>query len=287
MTRFLMSILALALLAGIVRADSIEIIPLHNRPAEELVPVIKPMLDADDSLTGQGFQLILRSDERKLAQIRALVRQLDTAPKQLLISVFQGSERDMRALDVSGQFRYRDEDADIRVGSGGRPPHAGADVHYGTRGAAVSGSTLSTRGRLSDNPIHQLRISEGNEGYIETGESIPYFSGDLWLGAHRPFLEGSVDYRDVTTGFYVLPRVHGDQVSVEISPHKDALSSSYGGAIDTQSAATRVTGPLGQWMPIGGVTEQTSRYRSGIGTRATTQSRNNDSIWIKAELIKY
>jgi len=278
-------ILGFLLFCGIAQADSIETIQLQNRPAAELIPVIQPMLDADGSVTGQGFQLFVRSNERNLAQIRQLVEKLDTAARQLLISVFQGSERDLRALAISGGFRYQDSNADIAVGSGGRPSR-GADVTYSTRGTEITGSALSTRGRLSDNPIHQLRVSEGSEGYIETGASIPYFSGSTWLGAHRPVVEAGVEYKDVTTGFYVLPRVHGEQVTVEISPHKDALSRSHGGAIDTQRASTTVTGPIGHWIPIGGVTDQTRRSSSSIGTYSSTHSRTNDSIWIKADVVQ-
>jgi len=277
-------ILVVALLAGIAQADSIEVIQLQNRPAAEVIPVIEPMLDADGSVTGQGFQLFVRGSEQNLAQIRQLVAKLDTAARQLLISVFQGSDRDLRALAVSGGFGYQDNNANISIGSAGRPSH-GANVTYSTGGASASASTLSTRGRLSDNPIHQLRISEGSAGYIETGQSIPYFSGGTWLGAHRPLVEAGVEYKDVTTGFYVLPRVHGEQVTVEISPHKDALSRSGGGTIDTQRASTTVTGPLGQWIAIGGVTEQSSRSATGIASRSSTESRSNDSIWIKADAV--
>lgn len=297
--RALKPLLGLLLWCCAAGADSIETIQLHHRPAAELIPLIKPMLHANDSVTGQGFQLFVRSSEQNLEQLRRMVEQLDTASQQLLISVFQGSERDLRALAVGGGFNYQGSDGDISVGSGERTTRGGS-VRYSTGGASVNVNTLSTRGRLSDNPIHQLRVSEGAPGYIETGQSIPYFSGPAWWGRHHrdgagveagvePHGAGvvaGVEFKDVTTGFYVLPRVHGDQVTLDISPHKQALSDSRPGTIDTQGASTRVTGPLGQWMTIGGVTDQTSRSSSGIGTRLSTDSRTNDSIWIKAEPVQ-
>ena len=121
-------LLIATLLAAVAQADSIETIQLQNRPAAELIPVIQPMLDAGGSLSGQGFQLFIRTSEQNLAQIRQIVRQLDTAAKQLLISVFQGSERDLRALRVGGGFRYQDDNADISVGSGAGAKR-GADHH--------------------------------------------------------------------------------------------------------------------------------------------------------------
>ena len=76
-----------------------------------------------------------------------------------------------------------------------------------------------------------------------------------------------------------------EQVTVQISPHKDALSRSRSGAIDTQRASTTVTGPVGEWIPIGGVTDQTRRASDSIGSHLSTQSRTNDSIWIKADAV--
>lgn len=276
-------LLALCLAALNVQADSIATIELHNRPADEIIPLVKPMLGPADAITGQGFQVFLRAPPDTQAQVKQMIGALDVAPKMLLISVFQGSDRDLRALRVEGGFQAAGGDGDVSIGtSGGRG--RGADVHISTGNVSGGANVISTRGRLQDNPIHQLRVSEGSEGYIETGQAIPYFSGARWVAPGT--LVGGVDYKDVTTGFYVLPRVHGDQVTLQVSPFKQSLSSKRGGDINTQSAHTTITGRLGEWLPIGGVTQQTQQSRSGIGSYSSTQSRNNESIWIKADLAQ-
>lgn len=284
MKRLILSLLALTLFAATAAADSIEVIELRNRPAADLIPVIRPMLDAGGSLTGQGFQLIVRSNPGNLEQIRHLVNALDTAPEQLLISVFQGTERDLRALAMSGGLRYENDHVEGSAGDHSSQQR-GAGIRYSTDGTSVTARTLATRGRLSDNPIHQLRVTSGSEGYVETGQSIPYFSGSVWRGPRGTSVESAVDYKDVTTGFYVLPRVRGEHVTLEISPHKNAVSQTRAGAIDTQRATTTVSGPLGEWLQIGGVTEQVERSGSGIGNIASTGSRTNASIWIRAERV--
>jgi hypothetical protein len=273
-------LLALCLTAVGVRADSLSTIQLHNRPAEEIIPLVKPMLGPDDAITGQGFQVFLRASPQTQAQIEQIISKLDVAPKMLLISVFQGSQRDLRALRVEGGFQVRDDDGSVRIGSSAERGRGG-NVTFSTRNASGGANVISTRGRLQDNPIHQLRVSEGSEGYIETGESIPYFSGARWLAPGA--VVGSIDYKDVTTGFYVLPRVHGDQVTLQVSPFKQSQSQTRGGDINTQSAHTTITGRLGEWLPVGGVTEQTNQSRSSIGTYSSTQSRGEESIWIKAD----
>ena len=276
----------ISLFAGVALADPIQTIQLKHRPADEIMPVIKPLLGADDSLTGQGYQLFIRTSEKNFEQVRQMVSKLDTAAKMLLVSVFQGNDRELRALGVSGNFQYQDSDAKVGLGSSDKSGQRGADVKYSTRNASAGAHTFSTRGRLSDNPIHQLRISEGSEGYIETGESIPYFSGSYWRGGRHGLVGGGVDYKDINTGFYVLPRIHGEQVTMDVSPYKQSQSRQRGGDIETQSASTRITGQLGEWLAIGGVTGQTRRYNTSVGSYGSTQSRDNASIWIKADLVQ-
>jgi type II secretory pathway component GspD/PulD (secretin) len=277
---------SLSLFAGAAVADAIQTIQLRHRPADEIMPVIKPMLGADDSLTGQGYQLFIRTSDSNFEQIKQMVSKLDTAAKLLLISVFQGNDRELRALGVSGNLEYQDGDANVSLGSTDKSAKRGASVQYSTRNASAGAHTYSTRGRLSDNPIHQLRITEGSEGYIETGESIPYFSGSYWRGGRHGIVEGGVDYKDINTGFYVLPRAHGEQVTLDVSPYKQSQSGKRGGDIETQSASTRITGKLGHWLPIGGITEQTQSSSNRIGSYGSTQSRDNASIWIKADLVQ-
>ncbi len=277
---------SISLFCGAALADPIQSIQLKHRPADEIIPVIKPLLAPDDSLTGQGYQLFIRTSEKNFEQIKQMVSKLDTAAQLLLISVFQGNDRELRALGVSGDFSYQDSQGNVRLGSSNKSAKRGADVQYSTRNASAGAHTLSTRGRLSDNPIHQLRITAGSEGYIETGESIPYFSGSYWRGGRHGIVEGGVDYKDIDTGFYVLPRVHGEQVTLDVSPYKQSQSRQRGGTIETQRASTRITGQLGQWLTIGGVTEQTRRSSTGVGSYGSTQSRGNASIWIKADLVQ-
>ena len=277
---------SISLFTGVTLADSIQTIQLAHRPADEIMPVIKPMLGPDDSLTGQGYQLFIRTSDSNFEQIKQMVSSLDRAAKMLLISVFQGNDRELRALGVSGDFQYQDSNANVSLGSTGKAEKRGAEVQYSTRNASAGAHTFSTRGRLSDNPIHQLRISEGSEGYIETGESIPYFSGSYWRGGRHGIVEGGVDYKDINTGFYVLPRVHGEQATLDVSPYKQSQSRKRGGDIETQSASTRITGKLGQWLAIGGVAGQTRSSSNRIGSYGSTQSRDNASIWIKADLVQ-
>jgi hypothetical protein len=270
---------------GPMLADDITIIELQNRPASEIIPIIKPMLDESGSLTGTDFQLFVQTSPGNLEQVQMMVRKLDIAALQLVISVFQGNDRDLRALSMTGGLNYENDNLNAGIGNRNAPDRErGSSIGYSTRSLSASGSSISTRGRLSDNPIQQLLISDGTEGYIETGQSIPYFSGDIWLGARgRGVVSPGMDYREVPTGFYVLPRVHGNQVTLDVSPYKQSVSKTNSGTVNTQRASTQITGKLGQWLQIGGTRESIQGSSMSTGSRMSTQSRDNSSIWIKVE----
>ena len=278
-------LIGLVLLVSSVQADSLTTIKLSNRQAHEIIPIVKPMLESGDAITGQGYKIFLRSSPQTLAQVKEMIDALDIAAKTLQISVFQGSSRDLSSLGISGNIQVESGDARVDIGTGGNNNgDNGGSITYSTNDGSGNINSTTTRMRLQDNPIHQIRVTEGSEAYIETGEQIPYFSGTNWIVPD--VVVGGIDYKDVTTGFYVLPRIHGDNVTLRVSPFKNSQRNSSGGNIQTQNAHTTLTGRVGEWLLIGGVTEQLKRSQSGTGSYSSTQSRNNESIWIKADLVQ-
>ena len=45
----------LTVVANAGQNNPLEIIDLNNRPAEEMIPIIKPMLKPNDAITGTGY----------------------------------------------------------------------------------------------------------------------------------------------------------------------------------------------------------------------------------------
>jgi hypothetical protein len=120
-----------------------------------------------------------------------------------------------------------------------------------------------------------LVCAEGTEGFIQTGNQIAYSS-----------YNNGTEYKDVTTGFYVLPRIRGNGVMLKVRPFKNSQSNTGAGSIETQSANTTISGRLGEWLPLGGVTEQFKHSQSGIGSSSSAEGSNKYSIWIRADLIQ-
>ena len=278
-------LLGLLLMVSAVHADALSIIQLENRPAEEVIAVIEPMLGPDDSISGQGFKIFLQSSPETRARIESMIEVLDAPAKILRVSVFQGSEQDLRRIAASANVQIESGSATIEIGEGRETDDsAGGSITYSTSGGSASVDGISTQQSLRGNPIHQVRVTEGTEAYIETGERIPYFSGAAWAG--RRGFAGSVEYKDATTGFYVLPRVRGENCVLEVSPFKSSYRDSGPDNFDTQSASTTITGRIGQWLLIGGVVEQVGRTESSTGTTYATQGSGNTGIWIKADVVE-
>jgi hypothetical protein len=267
------TLLTLVLLTSSVQAASITTIQLNNRPAEEIIPIVKPMLDPGEVITGSDYKLFLRASPQSLQQVRDIVDALDIAAKVLQISVFQGSEQDLKIRSVSGNLQIDNGNTGVSIGSS-KNQSAGS-INYNSGNVSADINASSTHQRESSNPIHQLRVSEGTEGFIQTGKQIPYFTG-----------YNSTEYKDVTTGFYVLPRIRGDRVTLQIRPFKNSLSKTGKGNIDTQSARTTINGRIGEWLPLGGVSEQSKRSQSSLGSSSSIKSSSQHSMWIKADLVQ-
>ncbi len=74
-------------------ADTIiEVIPLNYRPASELIPLLTPLLGNSTQLIDNGANLLVRTTPDRLAEINALVKQLDMRQSNLLITVIQNAD---------------------------------------------------------------------------------------------------------------------------------------------------------------------------------------------------
>lgn len=256
---------ALSFIANAAPSDPLTTIELRGRSAEELIPVIRPLLAPDDGLSGRGNLLFLRADANTVAEVRRLLDQIDRPPRNLLITVRTGEDmsRENARLGVEGHIDLTEPDqSEIR---------AEASKRYQTAGR---GST------------QQLRVLEGQLAYITIGQSIPYPSGGYGHTPYGPYAHYSLQYRDTHNGFLVLPRLQGDRINLEINPRREQLSRQGGGKIDTAGIDTVVSGALGEWIRLGGINEEQDGRSSGILSTGAKRSEQDAEVWVRVELIR-
>ncbi|MGH8598792.1 MAG: hypothetical protein ACREXT_19265 [Gammaproteobacteria bacterium] len=73
----------------------------------------------------------------------------------------------------------------------------------------------------------------------QAGRRLKIYVRQDVAGTYGPsgvFITEGIQYRDLNSGFYIVPRVNSEQVTLSISPQRERLDPTGGGATDTQSA---------------------------------------------------
>lgn len=260
---------AALLVFSLLATAATEVIPLSFRSADELLPVVQSTLGNDGRVSAYGNQLIVNAPPAKIDEVRALLGQLDTQPRRLLISVdtSESTYRDDRGYGVDGS---------ISAGNG-RVEIGRGEVNGRDQARIIRRSTDSRGGGTQ-----QVQTSEGYPALIQVGQSVP-----LTTSSRGPYgqVYNETQYRNVTQGFYVTASLAGDIVHLDISSNRDRVSQQQPGVIDIQQADTRVSGRVGEWIRIGGSSEQSQADGSGILRRYSTEGRGDMSMRVKVEVI--
>ncbi len=264
MTRRYCFILLLALLSLPATADEMQIFELKGATTQELIPLIKPFVGPDGTVTGMHNQLIVRTSAERMAQVRKIVQEFDRAPRRLLIHVRDTApstgESDRIDLSISNPH--------LQIGE--------------TEKNRLHIKRYSTQSQ--DTNVRTLQTIEGQPTLITSGISRPEVTRDGYIIGPGGGYQTSVDYLTIDSGFYATAQVVGDRVRVEITTRKQQpISGSR--VISKQSTDSVVSGQLGEWLPLAATSSQRRLNRSGIGSYASSESAEESSLWVKVELL--
>ena len=215
--RFVRSTLTLALACALshAAAQALEIIPLQHRTAEQVLPVLQPLLEPGGTLTGQRNQLIVRTSARNVAEIRLALQAIDRPLRRLQISVrFDDAlEAAREAVNASGQI--------------------------GSRGTGVDVRALDARSSARDVIDQRVQVLEGGRAFISTGQSRPLTQRQLIQTPAGVIAQESVVIQEAATGFEVVPRIAGDTVFLDTA--SGAVRGRLGAWIELGGTATTRT----------------------------------------------
>jgi len=266
---------ALLGITGTVLADyPIEVIELKSRPYEEILPLVQPFVGSDGTVTGMGNSLVIKVAPERVREIKRLLATLDRPPKRLRIVV---GNADDRARSSSG---YR-ASADIKAGNGqisinspGYPDDSSsAEIYLHDRQSTTTQSSQQF-----------VQAMEGQPAYISSGLRVPLQTTERYYGGGFPYQRSSTQLHDVTRGFYVVPRVSGDSVTLEIAQHNDQPGRRHG-VIDTQRVDSVVYGRLGEWIDLGGLDTTQAAHEGGLGRSVNSQQGRLQGIQVKVECL--
>lgn len=277
MKRFIFTLLLLGVSSFSFAQDSVEVIVLKYRTAQELIPIVQPLVGKEGALTGMQNKLIVRTTPSRMREVKQVIASLDTQPRKLMITVRQNVARDVLEEEASVYSRGR-----VRLPQ--TSTEGGVTVEAGGGRNRVGGKIVSTRDIEDSRDTQRVQVLEGNQAFIRVGQSVPYTTQTvIQNGRHVTVTEGT-SYQDVTSGFYVVPRVNGEQVTLDISPQRNTVGNS--GAVNIQQATTTLAGRLGEWIELGGVGGQSTSSGSGTVYSTRSISTDNRTIFVKVEEVK-
>jgi len=266
------SVIGLLILPSIVAGDQtiIEVIPLKHRTTDEIIPLIHPFLDKQGALSGMRGRLIIRTTPDNLQEIKQLLNEIDTAPRRLIITVKQdvGRAAARQLLRLSGNVSKKEK----RVKTHGRTSNRGLIIDHGYGDDNLTVQVLNYQELESDKNTQRLQVLDGSHAFIYIGKSLPIPLHNIIHTPQGTRVIESVQYRDATTGFTVVPRVNGKRVTLEINSQRNTPNRQLPGSINIQHIITSVSGRLGEWIDLGDLVQNKSDQAS------TSNSPHSDLI---------
>jgi type II secretory pathway component GspD/PulD (secretin) len=281
----LIALLFCLLPAFAIAQQEMEIIPLKNRTVDQVMPVIRPLVEPGGALSGMNNQLILRASRKNREEIKQALAALDTPARQLVIRVTQNRDA---AMNRSGAEAFGSVGNDnVRITQHPTGVASGGGTVVIRRGdSVVGGQVVETRSTRTASAAQSVQVVEGGRAFINVGQSIPLPMQQVVLGPGSAIVTNTTVYRDIGQGFYAEPRLAGDRVMLEISPQFDTPGNAGYGSVNTQRVSTTVSGRLGEWMELGGSGQQAAGTQRGNLSVGTSDVRDNRSIWLMVEEVR-
>ena len=266
-------IAALCMLTLEAEAQGMQVIELRYRLAEHVLPTLQPLVEPGGVITGKDNVLFVRTSAANYEQIRQAVALLDRAAREVLITVGQGSIADANADAVRAEASIGSGSTQVGIN---RPPgeQTGIAVQAGAREQRTDLRTLAS-----------VRTQEGQETLISRGQSVPFTTTEVAPYGQPSTVRQTTTYRNVSSGFYATVRLSGERVTIDIAPRQQRLSAS-GTTVHTSAVHTTVSGRLGEWIPVGGVTETAAFSSGSLLTEGSAVVESGYRTWLKVDEIR-
>ncbi len=252
----------------------LEIIQLKHRLFDELRPSLEPLLEPGGTLTGSGDKLIVRTSATNLAEIRAALAALDQRAQRLRVSVSQSR---------SGDRAYADYGVDASIG--GRDVGVGIGRPPGGPGSSVDARIASTQRRDEGTQLQSVLTVDGGSAWVNVVDARPQpYVSQQWT-PYGPVVQEGLDWQQAQSGFFVTPRLRGDEVQIEISSQQQRFTEDRGGRLTTSGVDTVVSGRLGEWLPLGDSAETTIGAQGELLAHTRRRTSAYSGFWVRVDLM--
>jgi type II secretory pathway component GspD/PulD (secretin) len=122
----------------------------------------------------------------------------------------------------------------------------------------------------------------GSSAYLWVGKEVPFTERWVYFTHHYAHVVETVNFQRVETGFEVRPIVAGNNVQIEIVPRISSLERG-GQIVRFTEASTTLTVPKGQWVTIGGASEQSNEVFRDILSYGSSSTNSSLSLSLMVE----
>ena len=243
-------LVALSLTLADAAGTELRIIELKHRAAEEVLPIVTPLIQAGSMIGGHGFQLFVRTPDRQFRELERIVASIDVPRRNFTITIRQSAstQTDERLRRVEATVQTR---VGKRIIVTGNTASATVDVTDGNSQASF-GYEIEHRTQSRDRGTTQvIRVLDGRRAFLRVGHTLPHVQPFLVLSHRHAHVAANVTYQEVTTGFEVLPRMRGNQVEIEITPKLSFHRGHLVEPVSFHQLGTTVIVGLGKWIDLG------------------------------------
>lgn len=282
-----LALFLLALHPSIVAATAMEVIQLSYRPAKEIIPMLRPLLDPASKISGMNYQLIVRAHPDQIKQIRNLLKTLDKRPQSLMISVVQdiATQNKIRSM-AAGANVSLGKHGSIKIGETPPITRHGATLGLGNSDSNATLAYLHQDKSITDNSMQKVRVLEGGQAYIRVANSRPIRQRVRTRQGWRFTEHEYTTMQQASTGFYVIPRISDQEVILEITPHKQRFDRGSSASMDSQEVSTIVRGRLGQWLDIGSGVATANNNSTALLSSDTSENNEQRKILVKVDTVQ-
>lgn len=89
----------------------------------------------------------------------------------------------------------------------------------------------------------------------------------------------------IRTRLFAVPRLNGDQVTLDISPQKESLSDTQYGEIRSARLVSTVRGRLGEWIELGSSGHDEQVTQRGVTRYGTRDAQSQRRVWVKVDVV--
>ena len=262
-------IFSLAILVNLSSAE-VAIIKVDYREAADLLPMVKTLLSPDGkaSLDERTNSIIVVDSSAAIAEIQAFVATMDKPAEQVRVR-FRFQETGISTdRDISTSGRYSDEHGSVAIG--------------GVEEDGVHVSAQDSKSQHRGQTESFISVMSGSSAYLWVGREIPFTQRWVYLTHAYAHEVETVEFQRVETGFEVKPVVAGDRVHIEIVPRISSFDEERG-VVRLTEASTKVTVLRGQWVTIGGTSEQSNEAIRAILSTGSSSSNSTLSLSLMVE----